>query len=505
MQFYFPDFSDLSNVSSDLRMFWEQEYSLRLSYDRYFHGAVFKDKVELAQPTEGDVLLYPVGLNLVKMLTTAHADGLWGEWEDQIVSFEPRREDVPDTSSKAASQLLSDILNASNANSMLWEAGLEREVYGGVPIQVVPDFRSPAKIRWHRIPIQSFFPVFDPDNPDVLLEAYVITPMVRDQARLKFGYDGDKDIVVRTEHWTSEIYTNDLDGVQMEEYSGYNPWHFVPFRYIPRYRTNSYFGDALTGDIIPIQDELNMRVADISEAINYNAHPIKYGFNLPSKFNQKNYSLGPGSFWDLGRVIGGSAPPEVGILEAKRPIAEGTFEYLKFIYDWGRISSSSPPIVFGEDNGGGQRSGATLEIRMWSYIKSIRRSRAYMINGLRDLAWMSAKILEQKQIPGISKNAIRAIIDHKVEPVLADIMPKDHQAIVDEVVKLMSTRIPTISVETSVKKLGLGTGEVDRIKADMKDEDFYREVEVPMSEEEQGEAGKKTPQPTKKEADSEDK
>ncbi|MCB2146587.1 MAG: phage portal protein [Deltaproteobacteria bacterium] len=493
MLYYFPDTSDLKDVSGDLRMFWENEFSIRENYARYFDGVIFKERVDQEVNIEDEVLLYPVGLNLVKMLCIAQADGLFGEWEESIFNFEVRREDTATEPAKAAIKLLSSIMENSNANAMFWEAALDREVYGGVPLKVTPDLKKTGHIKWSRVPIQSFFPVYDPDDPDELLEVYVIIPMTKDQARAKYGYTGSTEIPIRVEHWTKEFYTNELDGIRIDAYSGINPWGFVPFVYIPRLRTRSYFGDSLTEEIIPVQDELNMRMGDLSEAINYNTHPIKWGYNLPAKFNADNYSIGSNSFWDLGRVLGGSEPPKVGLLQADKAIPDGAFEYLNFIYDWGRVSAFSPPVVFGMEDGGGQRSGATIELRMWSYVKSLRRSRAYMTNGIKKLAWMSAMILKQKKLEDVPSRALDCILSGGVVPVLPEIMPRDHQAIVDEVVKLLSLEYPGISIYTAQKKLGNGAGEVDRIKEMLKDKELRKE-QFKMDKAQQGEKGKMQPQ-----------
>ena len=65
-----------------------------------------------------------------------------------------------------------------------------------------------------------------------------------------------------------------------------------------------------------------------------------------------------------------------------------------------------------------------------------------MINGIRRMAVMSAKIMKQKKFPGVSVRALDKIINGEVLPVLSDIMPRDHQSIVDEVVKLMQLQVP---------------------------------------------------------------
>jgi hypothetical protein len=181
--------------------------------------------------------------------------------------------------------------------------------------------------------------------------------------------------------------------------------------------------------------------------------------------------------WDLGRVIGNSPEPHVDILEAKNPIPQGTFDYIKWIYDWGRTSSFAPPIAFGEDNGGGQRSGVTLEIRMWPLIKSMRRSRAYFSAGLLRAAKISSIILRQKSLAPV--RTLDTIDEGAVIPTFAPIMPRDQSALVDEVTKRLSTNPPTISLDTAVKMLGQGPSEVRRIQA-MMEEQFNQRMDEAM-------------------------
>ena len=237
-----------------------------------------------------------------------------------------------------------------------------------------------------------------------------------------------------------------------------------------------------------------MRIADIGEAINYNAHPVRWGINLPRSFIAKNFPLDPNALWDLGRTIGSSPKPEVGIMEAESAVSPVAFEYVKFLYDWSRTSSFAPPIAFGEDEGGGQRSGATLEIRMWPLVKSIRRSRAYLSSGIQRLLHITALILKQKKFEGVSMLAVGKLLDRSLLPQFSEVLPRDHQLVVDEVVKLRSTTpAPTISLETSQEALGRGVVEVSRIRSEMKDKELT--PEDPKSNDViEGTKGKSTPQ-----------
>lgn len=481
MSIYFPEYSDLGKTSSAMQSSWEAQYSIREKYRKYYEGDIFKatqpDEVGI---DETDINLYPVGLNIVKWICTAQADALFGEWDEEIIRFGPQQDAKVEQPEKDAASLVSRILASSQANETLWELALDREVYGGGAIKITPAPQVPGHIRWSKVPLDGFYPIWNPDDQDHLLEAYVVVRMTRDQAKARYGYLGDKDEVTRIEHWTESAYENTLDGVRMDAYSGRNPWGFVPFEYFPRVRSRYWWGDAMTEDLIKVQDELNMRIADLGEAINFNTHPPLWGYNLPKTFKSSNYPIGPGVMWDMGRVLGSSPEPKVGALELNNPIPGGTFDFIKFLYDWTQISSFTPPVALGRDEGGGQRSGITLEIRMLPLIRSVRRSRAYMSDGLVRSMRKSAKILQQKDFSDISRRALDRLINGDLIPHYAPIMPRDQAQLVDEVNKRMSTTPPSISLETAVKKLGQGTSEVERILEMLDNDDLYQRAQMGM-------------------------
>jgi hypothetical protein len=427
--------------------------SVRNRYKLYFSGDVFSERVPLERgidTAEEQPLLFPVGINLVKLLALAQADSLFGEWEEDIVRFRIRQDVVqePDAAERAV-KMWSRVLNDNNAPSLF----------------------------------NSFMPIWDPDDPDILLEVYAAVKMTKEQCIAKYGFDPGKDEVWRVEHWTPTMYENKIDGRRIDAFSGVNPWGVIPFVYIPRIRTSSFYGDAITPDIIPAQDELNMRIADLGDAINYNSHPIRWAYNLPRAFDAENFPMGPEAMWDMGRVLGNSPPPEVKLLEADNPVPEPAFDYVKFIYDWSRTSAFAPPIAFGEDQGGGQRSGRTLEIRMWPLLRATRRSRGYMAGGLQRIMRIGAVILQQKKFDDVSQWTLNRTMDGTVIPDFWPLMPKDQTALVDEVVKLMSTSPPSISLETAQTLLGRGPAEVERILEMLENENLK---EFFLAQEEQG-------------------
>lgn len=462
----FPIWSDFGqeHLTRHTQNLWDARLFQLEEYRRYFDGDIFSDRVPTESGSSEDApFLYPVGINLVRMLALAQTDSMYGEWDDSPLRFEVANEDEVTESDKEAIALLDRIVLHSNPHTF-WELELDRQVYGGCIVKIIPSLTKDKFVRWYRVPATNFFAIHDPDDPDLLLEAYVITRITREQARERYGYKTDEDFVLRVERWTKTEYENTLDGKRIDQFSGKNPFGVIPFTYIPRFRSSSWWGDSMTADTITAQNEINMRVADMGEAINYNAHPVRWGRDLPAGFDAKSYPIDPDAMWDLGRTVGGANPPEVGILEARTAVSPASFEYVKFLYDWTRTSNSTPPIAFGEDDGGGQRSGVTLEIRMWPLIKSVRRSRSYMAAGIRRAIDITAAILAQKQFTDVSAGTIAALKSGRITASFAQILPRDHQQAVDEVIKLVSTTPPMVSPETAQEILGRGIGELKRIE-----------------------------------------
>jgi len=475
---FFPDWADLgiSHIDNATQNTWQSELSRASQAFFYWSGFIFKEKVRDEDiELEDAPLLYPIGVNLIKMLALAHADATFGEFDELPLTFAERKDKNNTPGAPEAIELMSRVMLNSNAAQLLWEGELERQLFGGTAIKISPDLSMPGGgARWSRVGKGSFFPIWDPEDPNRLLEVYTIDQINGRQASLKYGYETTRDWVNRVERWGISDHETRLDQQVISKHTGANPWGVVPFVYTPRFRLGNWFGDSLTEDLMDVQNELNMRLGDIGEAINYNAHPIKYGINLPRDFTADNYPLGPNAMWDIGRALGNSPEPQVGVLEPKNPIPSGSFEYVQFLYDWSRTSTFAPPIAFGEDNGGGQRSGATLEIRLWPMLKAIARSRSYHAAGMRQAAQITGKIYAQKQYSGVPSNAIDCLLEGSISPRYSRVLPRDQAALVDEVVKLLSTTPPSISLETAQVMLGRGSSEVSRIVEMIHDPDLQQ-------------------------------
>jgi len=101
-----------------------------------------------------------------------------------------------------------------------------------------------------------------------------------------------------------------------------------------------------------------------------------------------------------------------------------------------------------------------------------------MRSGMRIMLKLIAAILQQKAFPGIPARAIASLMNGNIIPSFAPVMPRDQAAIVDEVVKLLATDPPGISLETAQKVLGRGFGEVSRIAAMIADEKLWKAISM---------------------------
>src|SRR5512141_2201056 len=86
-----------------------------------------------------------------------------------------------------------------------------------------------------------------------------------------------------------------------------------------------------------------------------------------------------------------------------------------------------------------------------------------MTTGLQRAIYITGKILEQKKFCQEEKQVIAGLLSGDVTPQYHHVLPRDQAAVVDEVVKLLSTNPPAISLETAQEELGRGMSEVTRI------------------------------------------
>ena len=117
-----PEFADMLGVSSSLMETWGQVRMQHAKANEYYSGYVFQKRVEIenGDPTDAP-LLYPVTVNLIKMLVTAMSDAELGEFEegDTPIIFQSPQSEEPDENAKALSSYCNGMMKEKDRKSVV--------------------------------------------------------------------------------------------------------------------------------------------------------------------------------------------------------------------------------------------------------------------------------------------------------------------------------------------------------------------------------------------------
>lgn len=467
------DYGDFAG--SDARVSrWNDQLDKYKKINNYFFGNVFDDarakgtSDESAEPVE----LYPLRVNLVKMMTMTHAQMMMGQWEDQVIDFKvkdkKRRGPRLDQWGEEAVELIRNIYEENYLNHLMMDGILSMMLYGGCVFKTTSDYNLYHRVRIDHILPEYFFPRWHPFNPNKMLEAFVEFRMPIEDAILAYkfkpsGVPAAGDTVLYREHWTETQYSCKIvqgesvgggqGGNEMVIAGGQNPYGSVPFTYIPRIRPpGEFYGMSVAEDIMGIQDEVNMRLADVGDRINYSAHPVWIIKNYYG--DDEKFVIAPDEVINLGAALGGLEPN----LEVVPPPGEpqSTFSYLEMCLDLAKRGAMSPPIAFGEDQGS-QRSALTLEFRMWPLIQQAKWARSNWTTAMEQMndKIMRIRVIKDDMEKRPESDRIKpSLLSCRVLPEWQPMMPRDRLDTVTEVMEAWSRGDePLISAEAAIEIL----------------------------------------------------
>ena len=441
-----PNFSDRANNE------WSFQLARYQEAQEYFYGDIFNTRT--GDGTDAP-LMYPLKINLVRMMCLTQASALWGQWEEDLISFHTTPEKENESARQRAQEaqdVISETYQASGGNMLLYEGGLSQQIYGGVFLRAAIDPTKPHGVRIDKLMPYNVFVIWDPITINRILKAYIAIPIDKNEAKLAYGTPIDTlpDEVIYLEEWSEESYTVSVGGKVLQDFSGKNPWGFIPIVYLPRVRAEGFYGIPLYEDIYGIQNELNARMADVGDNVNNAAHPIRWIKNYRGD-SSRDFVAGADQLWDLGQGTPGGEDPEVGVLPAQAE-PTSTFHYINFLLDISRQAANTSPVAFGEDEGS-QRSGVTLTLRLWPLLQQVKTTRIYWRDQLYDL---HRKVLVMAKARDIVKRYNDLITRYGVMPNFADLVPQDRQLLIDEICRRAERDL--ISPEEALARFGTKAG-----------------------------------------------
>lgn len=448
---------------------WQHRTAVYERCDYYYEGTVFQKLSGAPSKEDGKApLLYPLKVNLVAAYCKLHAHALFGAYDGSPVEWEAKEKSLSDfrqpgrdgqeaAAQKAAREArdrVVEVWEESGQDTLLLEQALTMQRYGGCVFGLRIDPSKRYGLCIYSVHPASFFPRWSPLDADDLLEVIISYPIKRATANLMYGLSlpGSTPEVLYQEHWTKDAVV--ITAGEQEIRSEPNVLGFIPFEYVPRVRSaGEFYGESLIWDIFGLQDELNLRLADVGDRINYTAHPIYVVKNF--RGNKKALEIGPDGIVNLGMGTG-DLDPDMKVLAPPGEPA-GTFNYMEMMVDLSRMMTFSPPVAFGEDEGS-QRSSLTLSMRMWPLLQQTRTARTHLSQGLMRL---NKKILRARRIRDEAERREPAVtdrhLDHEIVPVYQPLMPRDRLDIVNEVVQRWNIdkgNRPLITIEEAYEMLG---------------------------------------------------
>lgn len=299
----------------------ELDQAVRVRMGKYpewrsmFTGAYLEQELKgaTADPNTGEIpKRWPSQLNLFRAYALTHACFLWGRGEtgrqsDDLFDFTlddriPGQTGAPPTSGVESFREALEYWWSFN-QQMLRTAAAVQQWAGGCVLKLSWNPGHPHSVFGCLLELIDpiyFYPVWDPTSHDTLISAsirfavstivamekYCLTP--RQVADVEDG-----GLVTVTETWTPRAReircgqgdksviarTRTLSGNPGEKQSGPNPWvnpytqrPIIPIWYVPRIRTNGFFGDSLMPDLVGPVSEINKALSDIGDAVNDSTH-----------------------------------------------------------------------------------------------------------------------------------------------------------------------------------------------------------------------------------------
>lgn len=429
--------------------------------ESWYSGVVLQEQL-IDQETGKMVDRYPIQINPLRGTCLKHAAVLFGLTIDSmhlgglpfsLVHDKPKKnkkkskkagkdtESTPDTKKKSSEvdgraeeviQILESVFENNNAGSMLIGNAITSQYLGG----------SVLAARWRpdldKIEITSpgpdeFFGIPDGTNYFRLKEAWIVREITYSEAKTYRPEIAETESkYYYTEQWTEKEYEIAVNGITVtvdgKPYKGVNPFNVVPMVYIPHIRDKGFLGKSLiTNAVKGLIKEMNLRFADIGDAISDDAHGHLVARNIAG--TMKVGSLADGrKFIDLGSSTGMTAneSPDMFAIKttsASEPMLKFSAE-LDALY---RREVDHPAVADGEDQGS-QRSSLTLNTRMWPLVSHVELERSFWAVGIKSFLSILLTILMEK-----GKGITETDMDIKFAVKWPPMLPRDREVLVNEI------------------------------------------------------------------------
>jgi hypothetical protein len=199
--------------------------------------------------------------------------------------------------------------------------------------------------------------------------------------------------------------------------------------YIPHIREDEFLGESIITEMVKgLIREINMRTADIGDAVSDDSHKPIFVRNVRGALTMKE--IDGRKVIDLGsgtNLVGNEAQPDMEAV-AVGQASTTMIDFEKELYKMYRREVSHPAVADGEDEGS-QRSSLTLTTRMWPLVSHVELERVFWSIGIAKFCKILLTMMWKKGLEGITEE------DTKVELTIewAPMLPVNRTELVNEV------------------------------------------------------------------------
>ena len=284
---------------------------------------------------------------------------------------------VPPQNGAVIPHLLHKVWESDNSKHfVLWEMGQLAGVTGDCFVKVA--FEDPyvdtlgitheGRIRILTLNPAHCFPEYHPHDRDRLL-----------RFKLKYRFwgtspEGTRQVYTFTEILTEETIEQYINDELIDQYP--NPTGCIPIVHIPNMTiSSSPWGQSDIWDIIPLNRELNEKMTEVSDIINYHAAPI----TIITGAKASQLERGPKKVW-----AGLPKDATVHNLESSGNMA-GALEYITFLKRTMHEITGVPETALGQFQPVSNTSGVALSIQYQPLMNRFNMKRIHFTKGLEKI------------------------------------------------------------------------------------------------------------------------
>ena len=295
------------------------------------------------------------------------------------------------------------------------QGGITGDVFLQVAWDDEPDDLYPdGKVSITLLPYNTVFPTYDPQNREKMLSCEIKYLVLSD--------DGSSQYVYRQEITKEKIVTYNGD-TEIENID--NPLKEINIVHIRNMPLAGFcYGQSDLVSIIPLQKELNAKVTDVSDIINYHAAPV----TIIQGARSKNLERGAKKVW-------GGLPKDAKVynLELASDL-NASNSFITMIKKSIHELSNTPEMSLGASGAISNTTGVALQITYSPLLEKTWIKRMTYGSGLRKVVVMVLKLLQikgdeetQNLLNGILSDKKKKSMAFNPEVQFADPLPKDEQ------------------------------------------------------------------------------